>query len=50
VGFVVEDDHVILFRKKNDMKAAFGLCKPKRSASLNDIEEAIKGPGGRGRR
>lgn len=42
VGFLVEDDHVILFRKENDIQAAFGICKPKRSASLDDIEKAIR--------
>jgi antitoxin PrlF len=46
VGFIIEDDHVVLFRKQNNIEAAFGLCKPKRSASLNDIEDAIRKRGG----
>jgi antitoxin PrlF len=46
VGFLVEDDHVILFRKDNNIEAAFGLCHPTTSASLQDIEEAIRKRGG----
>ena len=46
VGFAVEDDHVILFRKESNIEAAFGICHPKKSASLHDIEEAIKKRGG----
>ena len=42
VGFAVEDHHVILFRKQNNIEAAFGLCSPKRTASLQDIENAIR--------
>ena len=42
IGFAIEDDHVILFRKENNIEAAFGLCHPKTSASLQDIDEATK--------
>ena len=38
VGFTIENDHVVLFRKQNNIEAAFGLCRPKRSASLKDIK------------
>lgn len=48
VGFLIEDDHIILFRKQNDIEAAFGICKPKRTASLKDIEEAIRKGGSDG--
>ncbi len=46
IGFAIEDDHVILFRKENDIEAAFGICHPKTSASLQDIEDAIRKRGG----
>lgn len=46
VGFVVEDDHVVLVRKFNNIEAAFGLCRAKRSVSLEDMEEAIRKGGG----
>lgn len=42
VGFVMEDDHVVLFRKEKNIKAAFGILKPKRSASLKQMEKAIR--------
>ena len=40
VGFILEDDHVVIFRKENDISAAFGLCKAKRSVSLAEMERA----------
>ena len=46
VGFLIEDNHIIVFRKQNDITKAFGLSKPKRSASLADIENAIRKRGG----
>ncbi len=42
VGFAIEDDHIILFRKENNIEAAFGICHPKTSASLTDIDDAIR--------
>lgn len=42
VGFVIEDDQVVLVRKFNDIKAAFGLCRARRGASLEDMEKAIR--------
>jgi len=46
VGFYIEDDHIILFRKENNIEAAFGICHPKTSVSLQGIEEAIRKRGG----
>lgn len=42
VGFLVEDDHVILFRKVSNIEAAFGIHHPKKSVNLQDIERAIR--------
>lgn len=42
IGFFLEDDHVILFRKEQNIEAAFGICQPKTSANLQDIDEAIR--------
>lgn len=42
VAFVLENDHIILFRKQNNVEAAFGLHKAKKSVSLADMEEAIQ--------
>ena len=42
VGFLIEDDHVVLFRKESNIEAAFGICHPKTSASLKDIEDAVR--------
>lgn len=46
VGFLIEDDHVVLFRKEKNIEAAFGICHPTTSASLHDIEIAIRKRGG----
>ena len=46
IGFLIEDGHVVLFRKENNIEAAFGLVHPKTSASLQDIEDAIRERGG----
>ena len=42
IGFVIENDHVVLYRKESKIESAFGICHPKTSASLKDIENAIK--------
>ncbi|MHB1947832.1 MAG: AbrB/MazE/SpoVT family DNA-binding domain-containing protein [Gammaproteobacteria bacterium] len=47
IGFLLEDGHVILFKKIDNIEAAFGICKPKRKASLKDIENAISSRGGK---
>jgi antitoxin PrlF len=41
VGFMLEDDHVVLVRKTNDVRAAFGLHRARHSVSLEDMEKAI---------
>jgi len=41
IGFTIEDDHVILYRKENNIESAFGICHPETSASLAEIEDAI---------
>ncbi len=46
IGFAIEDDHVVLFRKENNIEAAFGICHPKTSVSLQDMDEAIRKRGG----
>ena len=46
IGFLVEDDHVVLFRKESNIEASFGIYHPKASASLEDIEEAVRKRGG----
>jgi AbrB family looped-hinge helix DNA binding protein len=46
IGFAIENDHVVLFRKETNIEAAFGICHPKTSASLKDIEESISTRGG----
>lgn len=42
VGFVVENDQVTLFRKLDNVEAAFGLYRAKRTASLTDMERGIR--------
>jgi antitoxin PrlF len=42
VGFAIEDDHVVLFRKINDVRAAFGLYQAKHGVSLEEMEQAIR--------
>lgn len=47
VGFALEDDHIVLYRKITDITAAFGLCQPKRSVTLEEMEAAIQRRGER---
>lgn len=47
IGFILDDGHVILFKKIDNIEAAFGICKPKHSASLKNIEKAISTRGGK---
>lgn len=46
IGFIIENSHVVLFRKETNIEAAFGICHPKSSASLKDMEDAINKRGG----
>lgn len=46
IGFLIEDDHVVLFRKETNIEAAFGISHPETSADLQDIEAAIRKRGG----
>ena len=41
VGFIVEEDRVVLLPVVMDMDAAFGLVQPGRSASLEEMETAL---------
>jgi AbrB family looped-hinge helix DNA binding protein len=41
IEFVEEGDRVYLMRKEDRIEAAFGLFKPSRSASQEEIEQAI---------
>ena len=42
VAFVVDGDAVRLVRKESRVEAAFGLCKPDRSLSLEQMDEVIR--------
>ncbi|CAN5321363.1 AbrB/MazE/SpoVT family DNA-binding domain-containing protein [soil metagenome] len=42
VGFAFENNHIVLYRKITDISAAFGLCHPKRSVTLEEMEAAIQ--------
>ncbi|MDQ2695753.1 MAG: type II toxin-antitoxin system PrlF family antitoxin [Pseudomonadota bacterium] len=42
VAFVVEDSRVVLVREENRIEAAFGLIKAETSASIEDMEQAIR--------
>lgn len=41
VGFVIENDHVVLIRRHDSVEAAFGLCHPEKSASSDDMKKAV---------
>jgi AbrB family looped-hinge helix DNA binding protein len=47
VAFVVDGDEVRLMRKENRVEAAFGLCKPDKSVSFEQMEQIIKDRAGR---
>lgn len=42
VVFHKEGDHLILTKRKNDIREAFGVLKTDETASLSDIERAIE--------
>lgn len=41
VEFKLSDNTVILMKRKNDIKSAFGIVKVKTKVSLEEMEEAI---------
>lgn len=47
VAFVDEDDQIVLKPVQNDVRAAFGLVKPRRSVSLGQMDDAIRKRAGR---
>ena len=47
VAFALENDHIVLTPLESSVEAAFGLVKPRKSASLEDIETAIKSRAGK---
>ena len=42
VAFILDGDHVELVRRENRIEAAFGICKPTRSVSDEDMERVIR--------
>ncbi len=42
IGFAIEDDRVVLFRKKNKIEEAFGIYRAKRSVSLTDMDRTTR--------
>lgn len=46
IGFLIEDDQLVIFRKETDIEAAFGICHPKKSVSLQEIDAVIRKRGG----
>lgn len=42
ISFTIEDNRVVITRKINDITAAFGLIKSDKTATLTDMENAIK--------
>ena len=47
VAFLVEGDEVRLVRKENRVEAAFGICKPDRSLTTDQMEQVIRDRAGR---
>jgi antitoxin PrlF len=47
VAFVVDGDEVRLVRRESRVEAAFGLCKPGGSLSLEQMDQAIRERAGR---
>ena len=46
IGFFIQDDHIVLFRKENNIEAAFGIHHSKKSVSLQEIDKTIRERGG----
>ena len=42
VAFIMVEDEVRLVRRENRIEAAFGICKPKTSVNVEDMERIIK--------
>lgn len=42
IGFILDGDNVRLVRQESRIEAAFGICKPSVSVSLEDIDQIIK--------
>ena len=42
VAFIVEGNEVRLVRRESRIEAAFGICKPETSVSVEDMEQVIK--------
>jgi antitoxin PrlF len=47
VAFVVDGPEVRLVRRESRVEAAFGLCKPEASLSLDQMEQVIRERAGR---
>lgn len=47
VAFMVEDGRIMLVRGEDRIEAAFGLIKAETSASIEDMERAIRERAGR---
>lgn len=47
VAFIDEGDHIVLKPVEDDVKAAFGLLKARKSVSLAAMEETIRNRGAR---
>ena len=46
VAFIVEGNEVRLVRRESRIEAAFGICKPATSISVEDMEQVIPGRAG----
>jgi AbrB family looped-hinge helix DNA binding protein len=42
IAFIVDGDEVRLVRRENRIEAAFGICQPETSVSVDDMEQIIK--------
>ena len=42
VAFIVDGDEVRLVRRENRIEAAFGICRPERSVSVEGMERIVK--------
>lgn len=45
VEFSLEDDHITIKRKENDIRTLFGALKAKRGVTLEDMKKAVKARG-----
>lgn len=46
IAFSIEDGRVVLFKKLAPIETSFGICKPRKSVNLKNIEKAIRTKGG----